>query len=289
MLKTRIIASLILKNNIVVQSVAFKKYLPIGSPEIAVEFLNKWGIDEIILLDIDATREGRSFNIEMLKNIAKHSLVPITVGGGIKKPAEILNLIKNGADKVSLNSAVIKDISLIEKSSQIFGSQSLVVSIDVKKIKGVYEVFIDSGKTSTGIHPVDLALKSEKNGAGEILINSIDHDGMKLGYDLRLVQLVSEAVSIPVIALGGVGHPEDFLKGISEGKANAVAAGNFFHFIEHSPIITKSFISKSLGNIRINTQASYKDFAFDKQGRLTKRDNNYLNKIRFEHEFEEII
>jgi cyclase len=288
MLKNRIIANLILKNNIIVQSLNFSKYLPIGSPEIAVEFLNKQGIDEIILLDIDASKEGRSFDANKLKKLSSKCLVPLTIGGGITEISQIKNLIKNGADKISLNTSSIKNPQLIKAASEIFGSQCLVVSIDVRKINGEYEVFTDSGKKSTGINPIDLAKKSEKYGAGEILINSIDQDGIKSGYDLPLVKLISDAVSIPVIALGGVGHPEHFIEGIRKGNASAVAAGNYFHFIEHSPILTKSFIKNSI-DIRLNTQAKYENFNFDKTGRINKKEDEYLRKIRFEYEHEEVI
>ena len=126
-------------------------------------------------------------------------------------------------------------------------------------------------------------------GAGEILLNAIDRDGTKTGYDLNLIKMVSDAVSIPVIACGGVGHPNHFFEGIMKGNASAVAAGNFFHFTEHSPIITKSFLLQKGIDIRINTQATYEDFKFDQSGRIDKRSDQYLDKIRFEYEHEEII
>lgn len=291
MLKNRIIAVLVVKRGIVVQSIGFKRYLPVGRPEIAVEFLNSWGIDEIVIIDIDATCAGRAPDYGMIKTVASKSFVPLTVGGGIKAIDEIKRLIRYGADKFSINSAAINNPSLIKEAAEVFGNQCVVVSMDVKKSSnGRYEVFVGSGKTATGLDPVNWAKRSQELGAGEILLNSIDQDGAKNGYDLNLIKLVSEAVNIPVIACGGVGHPDHFVAGMVKGKAAAAAAGNYFHFTEHSPVITKAFLKNNGGlETRIDTYYNYQDFQFDAQGRLAKRTDQYLNKIRFEKFPKEVI
>ncbi|MEK6938035.1 MAG: imidazole glycerol phosphate synthase cyclase subunit [Nanoarchaeota archaeon] len=288
MLKKRIVACLNIKNGIVVQSLSFNKYLPIGKPAIAIEFLNSWGIDEIILLDMDATPQKRKPNFELINLLSKKCFVPLTVGGGITTVEDVKQLVQSGADKVSINTAAVTNPVLISEASKIFGNQCIAVSIDAKKINrsdGIssYEVFLNSGKQATGLDPIELAKKVESLGAGEILINSIDKDGSKEGYDLELIKAVSNAVSIPVIACGGVGCPQHLLEGIALGKASAVAAGNFFHFTEHSPIVAKSYLRRKGINVRLDTYANYLWSEFDKLGRIAKYSEGHLSEIRFEY------
>lgn len=291
MLKKRIVASLIVKDGKVVQSIGFNKYLPIGDPRISAEFLSQWGIDEIILLDIEATSKKQKPNFQLVTEISKRIFVPLTVGGGIQTLEDIRCLIHCGADKVSINRVALENPEIISQASKIFGDQCIVVSIDVKKNqKGEYEIFSDSGKVATGLNPVLFAKKVEELGAGEILLNSIDRDGSKSGYDLDLIKMVSDSVKIPVIACGGVGLPKDFLEGFIKGRAFASAAGNFFHFIEHSSIIVKSYLANNGIDIRLDTQANYKDINFDQESeRIIKREDSYLNKLRFEYISEEKI
>lgn len=291
MLKKRIVASLIVKDGRVVQSIGFNKYLPLGDPRILAEFLSQWGIDEIILLDIQASSKKQKPNFQLVTEISKRIFVPLTVGGGIKTLEDMRHLIHCGADKISINKLALENPEIISQASKIFGDQCIVVSIDVKKNqRGEYEIFSDSGKVATGLHPVIFAKKVEELGAGEILLNSIDRDGSKKGYDLELIKKVSDAVNIPVIAAGGVGFPEDFLQGFGKGGAAAAAAANYFSFTEHSPIIVKSYLANKGIDIRLDTQANYKDFNTDKEtGRILKREDSYLDKLRFEYVSEEII
>lgn len=291
MLKKRIVASLVIKNGIAVQSIGFKTYLPIGDPRVSAEFLSKWGIDEIIVLDVDATRENRKPNHDLITEISKRIFVPLTVGGGIKTLQDMRKAIHSGADKISINKEAIENPEIIKQGSLIFGDQCIVVSIDVKKNQiGKYEIFSDSGQIATGLDPVSFAKRVEKLGAGEILVNSIDRDGSKLGYDLKLVKMISDAVKIPVIACGGVGLPKHFLEGFEKGGASACSAGNFFHFTEHSPIIVKSYLFNKGLDIRLDTYANYKDINFDKESvRIIKRPEHYLDKLRFKYISEEII
>lgn len=290
MLKKRLVACLILKNGIVVQSIGFKKYLPVGSLDVSVEFLNMWGIDEIVVLDIDATSRGSGPDFDTLKKCSGKGFVPLSFGGGVRDIEDMKKLVHFGADKVVINKAVLEDPDLIARAAEVLGNQCIVVSMDVKKGTNTgYEVYSDSGKTPTGMDPVVWAQKIEFLGGGEIFLNSIDRDGTKKGYDLELIKNVSEEVAIPVIACGGVGHPEHFLEGLVRGKATAVAAGNYFHFTEHSPITSKEYLRGKGINVRLDTYADYADVGFDTLGRISKRNEGQLEKLRFEHIPEEII
>lgn len=291
MINRRLIACLIIKNGIVVQSIGFEKYLPVGKPEIAAEFLNRWGIDEIILLDMDATPQGRGPDFEMVRRVAKKCFVPLTVGGGIADVETMRKLIRNGADKVCMNTSAIRHPELIQEAADVLGNQCLVVSMDVRRKKDERcEVFMNSGRSPTDLNPAGWAQRVEDLGAGEIFLNSIDRDGSKSGYDLELIRTVTQAVSIPVIACGGVGCPEHFVEGLVKGNATAVAAGNYFHFTQHSPIAAKSFLrQKENVRVRLDTHATYADFSFDDLGRVGKRTDAYLNKIRFEYQEKEVI
>lgn len=291
MFKKRIIASLVVKDGIVVQSIGFRRYLPVGRVDIAVEFLSQWAIDEIILLDIDASRQGRRPDFAMVRKASRKNMVPLTVGGGIRTIDDIMQLIHSGADKISVNRAAFEDPDFIRQASDIFGVQCVVVSIDAaKNQKGDYEACADSGRVPKGIHPAELASRAEAMGAGEIFINSIDRDGSGLGFDTKLIRQVSEAVSIPVIACGGVGHPGHFREGISEGNASAVCAGNYFHFTEHSPITTKAYLLRhGVKEIRLDSYANYREADFSETGRIAKMDEEYLEKLMFEFLPEEVI
>lgn len=290
MLKKRVTALLVAKDGIVVQSLGFQRYLPVGSIDVAVEFLGKWGIDEIILLDINASPENRQPDFNAIERISSRVFVPVTVGGGIRTLEDIRRLVHAGADKVSINSTALLHPEFIGKAATVFGAQCIVVSMDVrKKPDGQYEVFANSGKTATGRDPADWAREVERCGAGEILVNSIDRDGMKVGYDIDLLRKVVAAVSIPVIICGGVGTAEHFREGIDAG-ASAVAAANYFHFTEHSPIVVKSYLNSCGLDIRLDTHARYQACTLEGiTGRIAKRDESYLNKLRFEYQKDEVI
>lgn len=262
MLKHRLIPCLILKDNKIVQSIKFKRYLPIGSAEVAIEFFMNWDVDEIVLLDIKATQENRKPQLDLIKQFASSCFLPLSVGGGIKSIDDMREILKVGADKIIINHAAVKNPNLIQESARIFGSQCITVSIDFKYNADDHaEVFIDSGKVATGLNPVDWAKKIESLGAGEILLNSIDRDGTRQGYDLPLTKAVQNAVNIPVIACGGVGKMEHFVEGIQTAGAHAVAAANIFQHTEHSTIIAKSALKKAGIEIRLDTEANYLDNA----------------------------
>jgi len=270
MLKTRIIGVLIVKEGIVVQSVGFKKYLPVGSPAIAVEYLNRWGIDEIILLDIDARLEGRDPQFSEIRHIAQYCHTPLTIGGGIDSVDHIKKLLHSGADRVAINSSMFSDFSLITDGSRVFGGQCIVASIDVKKSDSQdYHVFSHSGTLNTGYTAVEAALDAERHGAGEIFINSIDLDGSKRGYDLCLIKKITEAVDIPVIICGGASHPIHFQEALDSGVSGAAAA-NFFHYSEQSVLNLKSYLKSRGLNVRSQIYGDYEGCEFDTLGRINK-------------------
>ena len=290
MLKKRLIPCLILKDGLIVQSIQFKRYLPIGKAGIAVEFVSNWDVDEIVLIDISATKQERKPDLELIELISKKCFVPLTIGGGIHELETIKDVIRAGADKISINSEALNNPAFITQAADVFGAQCIVVSIDVKvNDKGDYEVVADNGQIWTGKNPPEWAKEVEERGAGEIFLNSVDQDGMKQGYDLELIRQVSDAVRIPVIACGGVGQFEHLVDGVEKGHASAVAAGNIFHYTEHSTIVAKAYLQNKDVPVRLNTAAKYDGFTFDEHGRIQKRDDQDLENIWFERSVKEKI
>jgi imidazole glycerol-phosphate synthase subunit HisF len=289
MITKRIIGAILIKDGMSVQSIGFKTYLPIGDPTVLCENLDAWGADEIIVLDMFAGRQNRLFELKLLKQLSRKCHAPLTVGGGIKTIDHIDTIIRNGADKVVVNSEAFREPSLISKAAQRFGDQCLIVSIDAKKGDDGFEVCVDGGKTLTGIPVVEWAREAELEGAGELFVNSIDEDGKQTGFEINVIEQVVENVNIPVIACGGAGHPEHFLNLFQQTQISAAAAGNFFNFTEHSLIITKSFLKKEGVNIRMDTYATYEKTDFLSNGRIAKRDEKYLDSLRFKYYPEEII
>lgn len=291
MLKQRVIAFLPVRDGVVVQSIGFRKYLPVGKPHIAVEFLNQWGIDEIVLVDIGATVEGRTIDLDLVRRVSRVCFVPLTIGGGLRSVDDMTAVLRSGADKVAINTAAFHTPELITLGAETFGAQCIVVSIDVKYDSSSRpEAVLNSGRTGTGLGPTELARKAEKFGAGEILLNSVDRDGSKSGFDLTVVADVAAAVSIPVIACGGAGHPRDFADVLRLPNISAAAAGNYFHFSEHSVITTKGFLRGDRGDlVRLDTYADYHEFAYDEAGRIARKRDAQLEELFFEYHPKEVI
>lgn len=230
----RIIPVLLLKGKGLVKTVKFKDPKYIGDPINAVKIFNDLKADELVFLDITASKEGRTISVELVKDIGDEAFMPFGVGGGISSISQIEQLLKAGAEKVIINTNFILKPELIEEAAKVFGSQSIVVSIDVKKtFLGKYECWIKDGSENSKFNPVELARKAESSGAGELIINSIDLDGLMNGYDTGLIRAVADTVTIPVVACGGAGNNEHLLQGYSEGNAHALAAGSMFVF--HGP------------------------------------------------------
>lgn len=229
MFRPRIIPCLLLKGAGLVKTIKFGEPKYIGDPMNAVKIFNDLKADELVFLDIDASKEGRTVSFEVIKKIGDEAFMPFSVGGGIRDIEEIKKILNAGAEKVVINTEALKEGGLIKKAADIFGGQSIIASIDAKKdANGNYRVFSHGGTKDTGLEPVSVAIGMEKLGAGEILINSIDNDGIMEGYDLELIKMITAAVKIPVIAIGGAGCLEDFGKAVNEAGASAAAAGSMF-------------------------------------------------------------
>ena len=229
MFRPRVIPTLLLMNNGLVKSEKFKNHRYIGDPINAVNLFNDLKVDELCFLDISATKEKRLVELGLLKRIADEANMPFAVGGGIKTTGDIREILKVGAEKVVISTSATQNPEFIRQAAQEFGSSTIAVCMDVKKnIWGKYKVYINNGSKATTFDPVSFAEKMEELGAGEITVNSIDHDGTMAGYDISLLRSVSEAVTIPVVALGGAGKMEDFKEAVDQGCVSAVAAGSFF-------------------------------------------------------------
>lgn len=229
----RIIPCLDVKNGRVVKGVSFVDLVDAGDPVECALAYDKQGADELVLLDITATHEGRSTMLDIVSGVANTVFIPFTVGGGIRTVDDFKEILRAGADKISVNSAAVRNPDLINEAAYKFGSQCVVVAIDAKKRDECsWEVYLNGGRIPTGIDAVEWAIEAEKRGAGEILLTSMDQDGQKTGYDVELTKAVSESVGIPVIASGGAGSKEHFLDAFTDGKADAVLAASLFHFNE---------------------------------------------------------
>lgn len=234
MFRPRVIPILLLRNLGLVKSVKFKDHRYIGDPINAVKIFNDKKADELVFLDILASKEGRLPNHDLIQKISDESNMPFAYGGGIRSLDNIRDALKYGAEKVVINSAAITNPAFVRQAAEEFGTSTIVVSVDVKKnLFGKYIVFTHSGTTKTDLDPLRICLELENAGAGEIILNSIDRDGTMEGYDIDLLHLVTKNTSIPIVAAGGAGSFTDFKKAVKEGGASAVAAGSMFVF--HGP------------------------------------------------------
>lgn len=247
----RIIPCLDVKNGRVVKGTSFVNLRDAGDPvECAVEY-DKQGADELVLLDITASSDARNIMTDIVSRVANSIFIPFTVGGGIRTVDDFTQLLRAGADKVSVNSAAIKRPDIINEAAYKFGSQCVVAAIDAKRKDGSWEVYINGGRVPMGIDAVEWAREAEKRGAGEILLTSMDCDGQKQGYDLELTRAVSESVGIPVIASGGAGALEHFKDAFTLGKADAVLAASLFHFGEISIPVLKEYLHRENISVRL--------------------------------------
>jgi len=235
MLKIRVIPCLDVKNGRVVKGVNFVNLRDAGDPVEAAIAYDKAGADELCFLDISATHEGRGVLLDKVRETAERCFMPLTVGGGVRSVEDFRNLLLAGADKVSVNSAAVANPALIAEAAARFGAQCVVVAIDARSVgPGKWEIFTHGGRTPTGVDAVDYARRAVKLGAGEILLTSMDQDGVKNGYDIALTRAITDAVNVPVIASGGAGALPHFVEAVKEGHASAVLAASVFHFGELS-------------------------------------------------------
>lgn len=246
MLKTRIIPCLDVKDGRVVKGVNFVDLVDAGDPVEQAKVYDQAGADELCFLDITASHEDRGILLDVVKRTAEACFMPLTVGGGVRSEDDVRTLLLAGADKVSLMTAAVKDRDLVSRLANKFGSQCITIAVDAKKVEGgTFEVFTHGGRTATGIDAVEYAKDMAARGAGEILLTSMDRDGTRDGYDLPLTRTIADAVSIPVIASGGVGTLQHMVEGVTDGHASAVLAASIFHFGDHSIGEAKSYMANA--------------------------------------------
>ena len=251
MLKNRIIPCLDVKNGRVVKGINFVDLQDAGDPVEQAKIYSDGGADEICFLDITASNENRDTIYHVVKETSKKCFVPLTVGGGVRSIEDINKLLNCGADKVSINTAAVKDSNVVLESSKKFGSQCIVVAIDAKKNGDKWDVYTHGGRNNSGLDALEFAKKMEDNGAGELLVTSMDRDGTQIGYDIDLMKKISSMVNIPLIASGGVGNLDHLAEGIKEGNASAVLAASIFHYGKHSVIEAKEYLNSKGIPVRI--------------------------------------
>jgi len=257
--KHRLIAALLVSNGVIVQTRKFKRTNMVGNAFTAVDFFNGWAVDEIMVLDISYSKDYIDKFVQIVAELSRRCFVPLTVGGKIKDLTLVNRYTRAGADKVVLNTNAVNHPNLVADIAGNYGSQCCVVSIDArqdKKKASGYRVVVDNGRQDTDLDVLEWGKRVETLGAGEIMVNNIDYDGDKRGYDLLLVRMLSENLGIPVIAMGGVGKWDDFVDGIVDGKADAVAAGNIFHYTEHSTKNAKEHLEAA--GLLVRRSAFYK-------------------------------
>lgn len=249
----RIIPCLDVKNNRVVKGVNFVNFRDAGDPVEVAKAYNKAGADELVFLDITASSDNRHTVVDMVRRVAEQVFIPFTVGGGIRTVDNFKELLREGADKISVNSAAIMNPRLISDAADKFGSQCVVVAIDAKRREdgSGWNIYKNGGRVDMGIDAVEWAMKADKLGAGEILLTSMDCDGTKSGYDIELTRIISENVSIPVIASGGAGNEEHFYDALTEGKADAALAASLFHYKELEIMNLKKYLKEKNVPVRM--------------------------------------
>jgi len=246
MLKARVIPCLDVKDGRVVKGVNFVDLRDAGDPVEAARAYDAAGADELCFLDITASHEERAIIFDVVRRTAEQCFMPLTVGGGVRTVEDVRQLLLAGADKVSINTAAVFNPDFVRVASEKFGNQCIVVAIDAKQVApGKWEIFTHGGRKETGIDAVEYAVKVTELGAGEILLTSMDRDGAKSGFDIALTRAVSDAVSVPVIASGGVGTLDHLVEGIRDGHASAVLAASIFHFGDHTVGEAKAHMAKA--------------------------------------------
>ncbi|MGB8338410.1 MAG: imidazole glycerol phosphate synthase subunit HisF [Burkholderiales bacterium] len=252
MLAKRIIPCLDVNAGRVVKGVNFVGLRDAGDPVEIARRYDKEGADEITFLDITASSDQRGLILDIIERVAEEVFIPLTVGGGVRVVEDVRRLLNAGADKVSINTSAVQNAQLVSDAANLYGSQCIVVAIDAKRVGERWQVFTHGGRNATGLDAIEWAVKMAEKGAGEILLTSMDRDGTKSGFDLELTLAVSQAVSVPVIASGGVGNLQHLAEGITEGGADAVLAASIFHYGEYTIKMAKQFLQRKGIEIRLD-------------------------------------
>lgn len=257
MLKVRVIPILIIQDGLLKKPVQFRNPRTIANPTSIVRVFENRQVDELILLDRGLTIDEEDVDPSMVREIAEELYVPFAFGGGVRSVEAMKTIIQAGAEKVVINTAAVETPTLVTEGAKKFGSQCVVVSIDALRQNGSYEVYIRSGSEPTGLDAIEWAKRVEKLGAGEILLNSVLHEGMMCGYDIDLIRAVSDSVKIPIIAAGGAGKLDDFVKVVHDGRASAVAAGSIYHYTRYTPNMVKGMLSRAGIPVRLYPDENY--------------------------------
>ena len=280
MKRTRIIAIINILNGIVVQSINFKKYLPIGKPSIYIDFLNQWGVDEIVIVDIKGSSKSSCHIKNDLPKYIQKCFVPISAGGGIRSFQDVKKLLNNGADKVIFNSIAFRNFRLLSKTAKTYGSQAVILSLDVKFKNNKIQIFSNSGNKKQSIKIEDLIKRANNEGVGEIFINSIDKDGSMEGYDLKILEEVNRLTNLPITLIGGMGKPSHIAEALKY-NVSGLGVGNYFNYLERSVVYSKKYLlKKNYKSIR-KAFYTYADENYDEFERVTKKKDKNLEKGYF--------
>lgn len=278
--KLRLIGIVNILDNIAVQSIGFKKYLPIGNPSIYIDFLNQWGIDEIAIVDIKGS-EKKKFNLSnIISNYIKNCFVPISAGGGIKKFEDVKNLINNGADKVIFNSTSYSNFNLLSSTAKTYGSQAVILSLDVKIINSKLILFSNSGTKKQKISIDEMIKIANNSGVGEIFLNSIDNDGKMIGFNKKVFEKVSPLTNLPITLIGGMGKPSHILD-LKNYSLSGIGIGNYFNYSERSVVNLKKYLLKNNFKSVRKTFYTYNTEVFDEFEKIGKKKDKYLEKGYF--------
>lgn len=242
MLRTRVIPIVLLSGYSVLKTIKFDVRRNLGNPITVARVYNTRNVDELVLLDIDASKQQRAIDLFTIQDIASECFMPLTVGGGIRKIEDIRNLLKRGADKISINTYALENPDFIKESASIFGSQCIVVSVDIKVVDGEHKIYSRINNENTALSPIEWCQKSENLGAGELLISFVDKDGTMEGIDEEYIEKIASAVNIPIIASGGVANPDDAAK-MAKAGASGIGVSSIFHFTNHTPLDCKKAMS----------------------------------------------
>lgn len=243
MLKQRLIPTLLLRGNRMVKGVNFNNYRDTGDPVSTARIYNAQYVDELVIIDIDATNEGRTFSMEVIELVSKECFMPLTIGGGINSIEKIRELVLHGADKVMINTAAYLNESLITEASEMFGKQCIVVGVDVRKESDEYVLYKNSGRVMCNVSLIDHIKKVQELGAGELFINNISKDGMMNGYDIELIELISFHTNLPIIACGGAGNFNHLYEAYKRTNVSGLAMASIFHFGDNNPIRARAYLN----------------------------------------------